>query len=185
MSIWQEGFLCKSAIYVWYLGILVTMSVIFSRTSEYALQALLYLSLQQAGLPIQQKDIADAIQVPPHFLGKILQALVKKGLVHSLKGKNGGFALGKKASEISVMQIVQAIEGDNFLCGCILGLSECLDEEPCPLHFKWKPIKQNITKLLEKRLSQFSAQFGKKLNWLDPQNRATMEQVYLAIKAPD
>lgn len=158
------------------------MSVFFSRTSEYALQALMYLSLQNPNQPVLQKDIASSLSVPQHFLGKILQSLVKKGLVHSLKGKRGGFALGKKPSEITVLEIIQAIEGDNFLCGCLLGLSQCLDEEPCPLHNKWKPIRGNLVKLLEKNLAQFSNQFGKKLNWLDPINREMMEQIYSGPK---
>lgn len=143
------------------------MTVFFSRTTEYAVQSALYLSMHPFSTPVLQRDMATALNIPPHFLGKILQVMVKNGIVLSEKGKKGGFHLAKSPEMISLFDIVKAIEGPKVLEGCLLGLPNCQEEEPCPLHTKWKPIKLNLVNLLDKNLSQFTTQFGQKLNWME------------------
>jgi Rrf2 family protein len=126
------------------------MSIILSRGCEYALQAMIYLASQPQDSPILQRDIALALNIPPYFLGKILQLLSHSGLVNSYKGKRGGFILAKPLEEISLYDVVVALDGASFLHGCILGFPGCDDKTPCPVHTQWKTLRQNIIDMLQK-----------------------------------
>ncbi len=127
------------------------MPIIFSRACEYAFQAVLYLASQPQTRPILQRDISGALQIPPHFLGKVLQSLSRSNLVISRKGKCGGFILARSPKDISLYDILKATDGVACLDGCILGFSECGDERPCPVHFQWKESKQILMEMLRNR----------------------------------
>ncbi len=140
------------------------MPIIFSRGCEYALQAVLYLGSQARNRPIHQRDISRALNIPPHFLGKILQLLSHRGLIISQKGKTGGFLLGHSAKDISLYDIVEAIDGTEFLNACILGFRGCGDENPCPVHSQWKEAQQIITQMLRSgTVDQLSKQIERKV----------------------
>jgi len=104
--------------------------------------------MQPAGKLTLIKEIADSLDIPVHFLAKILQNLSKSGILVSHKGPNGGFALAKPASEISLMQVVTAIDGWDFVTKCVVGFPECSDDNPCPLHHYWGKIRTEIQKML-------------------------------------
>jgi Rrf2 family protein len=108
-----------------------------SRACEYAIQASLYLAKKPAGQYTLIREISKGLSIPHHFLGKIMQTLVKKGVLISHKGPKGGLALSKKASEISMMDVVAAIDGYDFTTRCIIGLKKCEDTSKCPLHIAW------------------------------------------------
>ena len=124
------------------------MSAILSKSSEYATQALLYLARRNDPSPVLLREISDALQIPHHFLSKILQQLVREGLVVSHKGANGGFSLGKAAERISLLDIVSAVEGKAFMTGCVLGFPNCGDRNPCPIHNQWKEARANLLEML-------------------------------------
>jgi Rrf2 family protein len=126
------------------------MSAIFSRSCEYGIQAVLFLAKNAtAGAPLHLRTISSGLKVPHHFLSKVLQTLVRDGIVLSHKGQTGGFKLGRPASEITLAEIVEAIDGKGFLDRCVLGFSKCSGEEPCPAHEEWKPAKQMILGMLQ------------------------------------
>lgn len=125
------------------------MNILFSRACEYALQSVLYLATQANGKPALQRDIARVLQIPQHFLGKILQQLVRSNIVLSLKGKSGGFLLARPPKDIMLIEIVQAIDGDRFLEHCVIGFPGCADTNPCPLHPKWSRAKAIILDMLK------------------------------------
>lgn len=128
------------------------MSAIFSRSCEYGIQAVLFLAKNAGGgAPIHLRTISGGLDVPHHFLSKILQTLVRDEIVISHKGQNGGFELGRPASEIPLTDIVEAIDGKGFLDRCVLGFSKCQEEEPCPAHDDWKPAKKLILAMLATR----------------------------------
>ncbi|HNG09331.1 MAG TPA: Rrf2 family transcriptional regulator, partial [Chitinophagales bacterium] len=84
------------------------------------------------------------------FTAKILQQLVKSGIVHSVKGINGGFEISKdKISNLKLADVVLAIDGEGIYTNCAFGLKNCSEQFPCPVHHKFKPIKANIRKMLE------------------------------------
>ncbi len=127
------------------------MPILFSRGCEYAFQAVLYLASQPQGRPLLQRDISSALNIPPHFLGKVLQLLSRSNLVISQKGKGGGFLLGRPPQDISLYDILEATDGAASLDGCILGFSDCNDETPCPVHCHWKQSKEIILEMLKKK----------------------------------
>jgi Rrf2 family protein len=96
------------------------------------------------------KDIAAEEQIPSHFLAKILQQLVHKGLLCSRKGPGGGFALRVPAGEIRLLDIVEALDGLAEYQECASGLGLCSDATPCALHRPWKALRSWILDYLER-----------------------------------
>lgn len=107
----------------------------FSKSCQYAIRAVLYLIAQKAHEKnVGVKEIADALQVPQQFLAKILQQLSRHNLISSIKGPNGGFFLDEANAKVSLLDIVECIDGKGALTNCILGMPTCSVENPCPLH---------------------------------------------------
>lgn len=138
------------------------MSVIFSRQCEYALQAVLYLALRSDGEMTSIKEMAQKLEIPYHFLAKIMQSLAHKGLLISLKGPTGGFSLGMPAKDITLFHIVEAIDGVDFMNKCVLGFPDCSDLNPCPVHKQWGNLREDIYKMLISKNIERMAQEVKK-----------------------
>ena len=98
-------------------------------------------------MPIKQ--ISERLDISHHFLTKILQELTKSGLVESLKGPRGGVRLKKKGDAITLIEVVDAIDGMDLLTECALGLPGCGVEKPCPLHDQWAETRDEIKEMLE------------------------------------
>jgi Rrf2 family protein len=122
--------------------------MVLSRTSQYAVQALIYMATQPAGEPVLNRDIATRLNVPVAYLAKILQNLCKQGVLNSFRGRLGGFCLREGMQQTTLMHILLLTEGPEFTQSCILGLKECSDATACPLHYKWIPVKAKILALL-------------------------------------
>lgn len=132
--------------------------MILSRTSQYAIQALIYIATQPRGEPVLNRKIADYLDVPSAYLAKIMQSLCKGNLLYSFRGRLGGFCLREGAEKTDLMQILALTEGPRFTEDCLLGLKVCSDETACPMHTKWKPIKQKVVALLhEQTLEKLAA----------------------------
>jgi Rrf2 family protein len=127
------------------------MSIIFSRQCEYALQAVTYLALKPVGEKTSIKELTKKLDIPYHFLGKILQDLAYKGLLISQKGPTGGFALGLPARDITLFHIVEAIDGSGFMTNCVLGFPECSSSNPCAVHDSWGRHREGIYQMLVNR----------------------------------
>jgi len=122
--------------------------LILSRTSQYAIQALIYIATQPRGEPILNRTVTEYLGVPTAYLAKIMQTLSKGGLLYSYRGRQGGFCLREGGEKTDLMQIVTLIEGAEFTQNCVLGLKLCSDETACPMHTKWKPIKEKIVAMM-------------------------------------
>lgn len=132
--------------------------MILSRTSQYAIQALIYLATQPLGKPVLSREVAEYLGVPTAYLAKIMQSLCKGNLLRSYRGRQGGFCLDEESGKVSLMRVVKLIEGDGFSDDCVLGLKVCSDETACPMHKQWKPIKARIVALLnEETLDRLAA----------------------------
>lgn len=127
------------------------MSIIFSRQCEYALQAVLYLASKPSEAVTSITELASKAAVPSPFLAKILQHLTHQKLLVSSKGRAGGFKLAKPAREITLFQIVEAIDGSDFLQACVLGFPSCSDRNSCALHLKWSKLREGIFEMLKSR----------------------------------
>ena len=130
-----------------------------TKTSEYALRSIVYVAIQSAqGKKIGIKEIAKELELPLHFIGKILQDLVRKGIIASVKGPNGGFYLSRSASDITIMDVVRVIDGVEAFKRCGLGLKHCSDTHPCPLHHEFKKYRDGLAELFTTRTIQDLAQ---------------------------
>ena len=140
----------------------------FSKTLEYAIRAMIFIAQKsKAGIRVGIKEIAKAIDAPEHFIAKILQDLSRKGLVQSLKGPTGGFYLEEESSQCSLADIVKAIDGNKLFTGCGLGLKNCSEIRPCPIHNEFKKVREDIYNMLENaKIGEFSKQLEKNLTFL-------------------
>ncbi len=124
----------------------------FSKSTEYAIRAMVYLAVNSS--PKQRygtKKIAEDLDFPEHFLGKVLQQLARKNIVSSAKGPNGGFCVDNNAMEISLLKIIESIDGLAFFSICGLGLHECNDEKPCPIHKDYQIFRGDFYKMLSEK----------------------------------
>ncbi|HSH51217.1 MAG TPA: Rrf2 family transcriptional regulator [Bacteroidales bacterium] len=120
-----------------------------SNTCKYAIRAVIYLSLNGGEeKKIGIKKISEDLDIPTPFLGKILQTLAKNKLLKSTKGPHGGFGLAKPAKDITLLNIVEIIDGLDFFNTCLIGLRTCKptahDDVQCPIHHKYEPISMQI-----------------------------------------
>lgn len=116
-----------------------------SNTSKYAIRAVIYLALfSSAGKKAGIKEISSRLDIPTPFLGKILQVLVKKGLLSSSKGPHGGFTLKRTAVDISVMEIIEVMDGSGVFDTCVIRTTHCSHDEPCSMHDKIAPLRGEI-----------------------------------------
>src|SRR3954470_13871019 len=115
---------------------------IFSKTCEYAVRAVFFIAQRTVdGSRVGIKEIATSIDSPEHFLAKILQDLSRKGIIQSAKGPNGGFYMDEHALKQPLTAVVEAIDGDGIFTGCALGLKQCSEVDPCPLHNQFKTLR--------------------------------------------
>ena len=140
----------------------------FSKTCEYAIRAMIFIaqkSKQQSKTGI--KEIAKEIGAPEHFIAKILQDLCRNGLLQSSKGPTGGFYLDSHSQRCSLLEIVKVIDGDKLFYGCALGLHSCSEKQPCPLHYEFKTVRQNIYDMLKNAtVGELQEQLENKLAFL-------------------
>ncbi|HEX5554171.1 MAG TPA: Rrf2 family transcriptional regulator [Chitinophagaceae bacterium] len=121
-----------------------------SKSCEYAIRALIYIMVNAAeDTKINIDVISSAIGIPKYFTAKLLQSLSKQRIISSAKGPNGGFFIEPGAAEIPLSRVVEAIDGMGIFTGCVLGLSDCSEEHPCPLHHQYKGIRAQIIAMLE------------------------------------
>ena len=121
----------------------------FNKETEYALRGLVYIQLQNIhDLRPGITEIAREIEAPHFFTAKILQRMVKHGFIASLKGKGGGFYFEKDKADLTLKSLIANIEGDKTFAGCGFGLKHCDENNPCPLHHLYKPIRESILELI-------------------------------------
>ncbi|MHA7130179.1 RrF2 family transcriptional regulator [Algoriphagus namhaensis] len=121
----------------------------FSQASKYALKAVIYIWTQSLeDKKVGAKDIAPKIDAPEAFTAKILQNLSKANLIDSIKGPNGGFFVDERHAKVTLKEVIQVIDGNHLFSGCSLGLPECSEKNPCPLHFEVVKVRKEINHML-------------------------------------
>ncbi|GAB3917348.1 RrF2 family transcriptional regulator [Mucilaginibacter boryungensis] len=135
--------------------------MILSKSCEYAIRATVYIALKSGrGEKVGIIEVAEAIGSPMHFTGKILQTLVRKKLLTSAKGPTGGFYL-ENGSQLFLVDIIRAIDGNGLFSACVLGLERCSETQPCPMHEQVKPIREMLlTEFSKKPVTELVAEFG-------------------------
>ena len=123
--------------------------MIYSKPCEYAIRTLCYLAQSSDHSTTQGSEIAEAEGLPAPVLGKVLQELVRKGLLESRRGPGGGFRLARRPELITLRDVVAAIDGLDQFLECAVGLEHCDDDAPCPLHDTWKDLRTQMLHYLE------------------------------------
>jgi Rrf2 family protein len=123
-----------------------------NQATDYAIRAILYLSGLPFGQVVEAKLIAEEEHIPIRFLLKILRLLTKEGLVNSHRGINGGYSLARSPSEITLLDVVRAIEGPIAINRCLYDPEECnkLYSEHCPVHEALFELQNSITEHLDR-----------------------------------
>ena len=117
------------------------------------------------------EDIAKRADIPKPYLHKILHPLGKSGFIATKRGYRGGMALARPANQITLFDIVEAVQEEEWMGSCLLGFGECGDERNCPVHKKWSIEKEKIKKLLKnvtlEQVSIFESKPGGRLKSIE------------------
>ncbi|HEY0899537.1 MAG TPA: Rrf2 family transcriptional regulator [Sphingobacteriaceae bacterium] len=131
-----------------------------SKSCEYAIRAAVYVAYtSNQGKKVGIIEIAEAIGSPMHFTGKILQTLSRKQLLSSAKGPHGGFYIEDDRT-LFLIDIIRAVDGDDIFTKCAMGLQNCSDFKPCPMHQQIKPIRsQLLCEFSKKSINEMVSEF--------------------------
>lgn len=126
-------------------------AIMFSKACEYGIRASIFLMGESLhGRKASLRDVAAAIDSPEAYTSKILQQLVRSNLIRSEKGPTGGFLVDPQMLDrFMLSDIVSAIDGDDVYKNCGLGLKQCNERKPCPVHFQFKAIREDLKNMLE------------------------------------
>ncbi len=119
-----------------------------TRQADYALRAMYYLAKLEPGQRAATSQIADERTIPPSFLAKIISQLSIAGLIHTSRGARGGVSLAHPPEDITLLQVIEAIDGPIMLNECTLDASVCPFGEECPLHPIWCETQAELVKKL-------------------------------------
>jgi len=122
----------------------------YSKSSKYAIQAMIYLAVKEGQGLVMVSEIADAYHIPQSFLSKITRTLRKYNLIESTRGRNGGIRLALPKEKIYINDILLAIDGpDSIVPKCEFGYESCTDKYPCPFHHRWNDVIAQVHILME------------------------------------
>ncbi len=131
--------------------------MLLTKSSKYAIRAVLYLASKcEPGKRYGVKKVAEDLQLPEAFLGKLMQILVRSKIIASIKGPNGGFFIEPASFKLPLISIIEAIDGTETFHSCGMGLKECNDEKPCPIHNEYGPLRDGFLKVIsDKTIGDF------------------------------
>lgn len=121
-----------------------------TRKGEYAIRGIVYLATRPDDQVCLLSDIAAAVDVPPTFLAKIFQQFSKIGLVKSYRGTGGGFILGRAADKITLLEVVEAVEGPIIPNRCVINKGDCPRDATCNVHPVWIDVQSQVREILGK-----------------------------------
>lgn len=119
-----------------------------TRQADYALRAIIYLARMDEGEKASTRDIAETQKIPPSFLAKIVSQLSIAGLIQTSRGARGGITLAKSPDEISILNVVEAIDGPLLLNACTSGAHVCPFGQNCPMHEIWCETRELLVEKL-------------------------------------
>jgi len=135
------------------------LAPMFSQTTEYAIRALIEIATRADGKHVLAAELAEALDIPQHYLSKILQQLVRTRVLKSVRGRQGGFSLNKSAGSIHLREVVAPFEDLKKYEECILGQPVCNEAGACPLHDFWKSVRERWLIELDRKTLQDLSEF--------------------------
>ncbi len=121
-----------------------------TREADYGIRSVLYLSRQPYKKVSFVNEISEEYKIPRSFLAKILQKLVRAKIVRSYRGVKGGFSLARQARDITVLDVLEAIEGKLALNICVSDKKKCSFSKHCPSHILWMNVQARVVDTLKK-----------------------------------
>ena len=118
--------------------------MLLSKSCEYGIRATLHLATLKREGYVSIREISEELEISFHFLTKIFQKMTQAGLLESFRGPNGGIMLARPQSQITLLDIVLAIDGPDLFRECVLGLPGCGNQKPCPMHERWATERQRL-----------------------------------------
>lgn len=122
--------------------------MMLTQTAEYALRGVLFLADLPPRTLVRVNDVADALAVPRNYLSKVLYELARRGILSSLRGPNGGFALARDPDLLTLAEVVEPF--DPFEDRCLLMRRQCSEENPCLAHNQWKEVAGQVRSFFRK-----------------------------------
>ena len=119
-----------------------------SRRTDYGVRVILDLAMLEQGERAATQEIADRQNIPAPFLAKIISQLSLSGLVTTFRGAGGGVSLARPPAQISLLQVIEALDGPVRLNRCVIEPSACPRDEFCPVHHIWARAQVDLTDLL-------------------------------------
>lgn len=143
------------------------VSVMFlTQTSQYALRIMASVALARGAEPIRARDLAKNVGASPHYASKVLRKLVKAGLLRATKGHGGGFVLGRSATNVRLIQILDAVSAETQTKACIFGWRRCDSSNPCILHHRWNSVSSAFDEWARKTTLAEIQQDAEHATWL-------------------
>lgn len=127
---------------------LLNRTMNLSNTAQYAIRVISYMALKKQDL-YSASELIKELEVSDKYLKRILTTLSNSDIIKSVQGRYGGFSLHKDLKKISLFEIVKAVDNIEKYFGCILGFEDCSDENPCALHIKWTPLRNELLSFLK------------------------------------
>jgi Rrf2 family transcriptional regulator, iron-sulfur cluster assembly transcription factor len=121
-----------------------------TREGDYGIRSVLYLARQPYKKISFVAEISEQYKIPRSFLAKILQKLVKAKIIRSYRGVKGGFSLARQAKDISVLDVLEAIEGKLAMNLCLADKKKCDFSRNCPIHSVWFNVQSKVVEVLKK-----------------------------------
>ena len=122
-----------------------------SQTAEYALRAVLYLADRPGHGLVSVDELAGRLGVPRNYLSKTLHRLAREGVLESTRGKGGGFRLAGDPDDLPLLRVVTPFDQLSGARRCLLGRPQCSDRSPCPAHFHWRAVSEQLTAFFRDR----------------------------------
>lgn len=138
------------------------MFKLYSKGCQYAIRALAFVVTERGNERFQISEVCEKVGISESFTRKVFQDLVQAGFIHAHRGPGGGYSLAGRPEEISMLDVILAVDGPDTFNHCILGFEECGGKHPCPMHYRWAEAKEQLLDQLSKDTLQDIAEFAAK-----------------------
>lgn len=119
-----------------------------TRAGDYAVRCVMHLAEQEKGRVVNRRTVADAMDIPEPFLGKIARQLATGGILDVVQGARGGYRLAEDPTKLTLLDVVEAVMGTIYLNQCVENPQSCSRHSTCPAHKVWININDKVRDLL-------------------------------------
>ena len=122
---------------------------LFSKNCEYTIWSIGYMAASKTQKMFLAKNICRKLRIPEFYTRKGLQAVARSGILESVPGPGGGYRLAKGVGNLSILKIIQSVDGKDTFNHCMMGLSRCGEKNPCEIHEVWAKAKEGLLRALD------------------------------------